>query len=60
MADLADRLRRQRYHARNVWRADPFGQLQQGHCPQHDPDLLHPAAQQLPQFLPVFDCDFNA
>ena len=28
MADFADRLRRQRHHARNPGRTDPFGQLQ--------------------------------
>jgi hypothetical protein len=41
MADLPDRLRRQRQHTRNPRRTDSFGQLQKGQGSQYDPHLLN-------------------
>ena len=53
MADLANRLRRQRHHAGDPGCTDAFRQLQQRHGPQHDSHLLNATAQQLPQLLLV-------
>src|SRR5215472_2742277 len=60
MADLPDRLRRQRHHTRNLGSAHALSELEKRHCPQHNSHLLHTAAEQSPQFLFVFGCDFNA
>jgi hypothetical protein len=60
MADLANRLCRQRNHPGYTRRADALGQLQQGHRTQHYPHLLDAASQQFLQLLLILLGHFDA
>jgi hypothetical protein len=51
MADLADRLRRQRHHPRNTGRTHALGQLQKRDRPQHDPYCTPPLSSLPNSFL---------
>jgi len=48
MGDAPNGLRRQVNHPSNDWGGLPRGQLLQGNRPEHEPNLLNPGAQNLP------------
>jgi hypothetical protein len=60
MTDLTNGLRRQWNNRGDLWRAHPFGHLQQRYRPQHDSHGLDSSSQQFLQFIPVLFRDFDA